>query len=208
MFKKVLVLFLLLHGIILYANNDPKEILITVQYKKEKHQFTRAQIELVNMILIEAKKKPNKFGETFGKTLVYIALAESSLGNNLIGDFKVDVPITKASLGNFQFQVLTIKDLAWAFNDLKWLRDKSEQWIANKLLKDKDFQMEMALWNIKRLSETDFRKDSWEKIVSGWNGGVWNKKYLQNIYKYRSIALVLLKKMDELGLLAVPLEEI
>lgn len=167
-----------------------------------KVDLSKKQVDNFKLIYQVAKANPNKHGVTFEKTLLKIAVQESDLGLDLVGDHHKGQCITKASLGVFQFQVRTVKHLAGMYpKQLGYLKSKSDWWIADKLIKDNSFSAKLASYNIKRLSEDKLRANNYVKIVSGWNGGVVNKPYYNNVQRHCkkvSGTILVLQKMGAL----------
>lgn len=146
------------------------------------------QMKLAERIYKIAKTAPNIYGETYEETLLKIAITESSLGVNLLGDYIEGTDITDASLGIFQFRMDTIRHLQRVYKeDLGWLKNRSDRWIAQKLLNDEDFNIIMAIFNIHRLSESKLSRHNYFRLVSRWNGGLWNRPYYTRVQSYKPL---------------------
>jgi hypothetical protein len=188
--RYIILLFLALNLI-------SSEKVYKVKYGKEIHQFSQIQVDSLLLIHKMTKSFPNKYGETFENTLGYIAFVESSLGKHLKGDdYKINPD--KGSFGIFQFQLSTVKFLASKYKELKWISYMDNNSLR-KLLTSKSnglhFSILLARYNMKFLSESRLRKNSWYRTVSGWNGGLENKPYYTRIKKARVILKRLLKQI-------------
>ena len=140
-----------------------------------------------------ALQLPNKYGETYEKTLCLIAMQESSLGINLLGDTD-HLKAYSASYGLFQFRVATVRFVARHHKKLKWLLKMSDAWIANKLIRDTDFNIILAVFHIKYLSE---RYKEWRYIICAWNGMPKGKvtKYYKQVVRWKPLVYPLVKQI-------------
>jgi len=128
-------------------------------------------------------------------TLLKIAMQESSLGLNVIGDFKPGTDITKASLGVFQFQIATVRHNQKLFpKQLGWLANYNDWQLAQRLIRDVKFSTMLACFNLRRLA-ADPRRNTYCKLVSGWNGGITNLPYYANVQKHSKLVNKLIKEL-------------
>ena len=145
------------------------------------------QIATAKMVYDFASNITMSDGDTYERTIMKIVMQETSFGKNLIGDFKKGTDVTKASLGLLQFQIQTVKENVRVFPDqLGWIGKKSDSWIAQKLIKDDGFSLMLGAYNWKRLMK-DKRRNTYLKLVSGWNGGIVNREYYKNIQKHSKL---------------------
>ena len=160
--------------------------------------LTSAQKKIAKQIYEIAITAPNCKGVTYEHTLIKIAMQESSLGVNLLGDYKKGQDITTASLGIFQFQVQTVRLLQKKYHKLLgWLGKKSDRYIAQTLLRSVDFNVVLAVLNIKRLSESKLTHGSYFRIISQWNGGIHNKLYYKRVQRHIRLVKKLIKEFKE-----------
>jgi len=153
--------------------------------------LSEKQLKTLQQIRDIAKTIPNKKGETFENTLSAICLTESSAGVNIIGDFKKGVPITKASLGAMQIQIATARFMGKVYKPIKWVNNLSDAKLANRLLTDVNFSAIISAYYMRWLS--DYRK-SYYSAVSGYNGGLYNKKYYTRVAKNMKVVRAYVKK--------------
>jgi len=157
--------------------------------------LTPAQKKIAKRIYEIAITAPNCKGVTYEHTLIKIAMQESSLGVNLLGDYKKGQDITTASLGIFQFQVQTVRLLQKKYHKLLgWLGKKNDRYIAQLLLRSVDFNVVLAVLNIKRLSESKLTHGSYFRIISQWNGGIHNKLYYKRVQRHSKLVAKLIKE--------------
>jgi hypothetical protein len=153
---------------------------------------TNDQIRVLQQVRDIARTIPDSTGETYENTLSAICLTESSAGKNLIGDFKTDVIITKASLGVLQIQVATARYVSKRVPSLAWLLKLDDAKIANKLLTDIELSARIAAHYLVILKE---RRGHYFNTVSGYNGGMSNRPYFNRVMKN----MELVKKLVENG---------
>jgi hypothetical protein len=151
------------------------------------------QIAIAERIYSVARTAPNKYGDTFERTLVQIAMQESYLGEVLVGDLKPRRPLTSASLGWFHFRIETVRHLQALYpEEIGWLSQKSDQWIAESLKSNEELNLVLAILNVHRLSESKLTQRSKFKIISMWNGGVNNPSYVRAVNKHQETVLYLI----------------
>jgi len=171
-------------------------ISLTIGFAKPHHKqhLTTHQKYIIKRIVSFALQLPNKRKETYEKTLSLIAMQESSLGINKIGDISRTRDFRKASYGLFQFQLATVREIAKREPKLRWLLKKSDSWIANKLLRDDDFSIILAVYHIKHLSE---RYRDWRYIVCAWNGLPKGKptKYYYKVTRWKRLVYPIVRKV-------------
>ena len=171
-----------------------KKIIIVMIICSSLFAISSEQKQLAKRIYTVALTAPNKKGQTYEETLIRIAITESSLGINLLGDYKKGRDITEASLGIFQFQMGTVRLLQKKYpNELGWMKNRSDRYLAQKLLKDIDFNIVLAVFNIQRLSESRLSRGSYFRIVSQWNGGVNNKTYYKRVMSHKDLVKKIIK---------------
>lgn len=172
-----------------------KIILLALVVTTSLFALSQEQKDLAKKIYEVALTAPNSKGETYEETLIRIAITESSLGVNLLGDYKKGQDITEASLGIFQFQMSTVRLLQRKYpNELGWMKNRSDRYLAQKLLKDIDFNIVLAIFNIHRLSESRLTNGSYYRMVSQWNGGIKNTKYYKRVLSYKDLVKKLIKE--------------
>lgn len=171
-----------------------KEIFIILIFITSTFAISTEQKQLAEQIYKIALTAPNKKGQTYEETLIRIAITESSLGVNLLGDYKKGRDITEASLGIFQFQMGTVRLLVKKYpKQLGWMKTRSDRYIAQKLLKDIDFNIILAILNIHRISESRLTRGSYFRTVSQWNGGIRNIKYYKRVLSHKELVKKLIK---------------
>ena len=153
------------------------------------------QIQVLKRIYELATDFPNKYGETYEKTLCMIAMQESSLGLNKIGDISKRKSILKGSYGIFQFQLNTVRELSRKYKQLKWLQHKTDSWIINKLVRSDDFSIVCAVFNMKRISESKIAQRNWRRMITMWNGMPNGKitKYVNRVLRWKTLIYRTLK---------------
>ena len=148
------------------------------------------QLKTLQIVRDVARTVPADNGETYEDTLSAICLTESSAGKNLIGDFKKNVVLTKASLGVMQVQVATARFVARKVEALAWIDKMSNAQIANRLLTDVEFSARIAAHYFVLLKND---REKYFHSVSGYNGGMENKPYYSRVMKN----LQLINKLKE-----------
>lgn len=156
---------------------------------------TEEQLQVLQTIRDVARTIPDSRGETYENTLSAICLTESSAGKNLIGDFKSDVMITRASLGVLQIQVGTARYVSRRVETLAWLDALGDAQIANRLLSDIELSARIAAHYLVILRE---QRGKYLNMVSGYNGGMTNLPYFNRVMKN----MELVKKLLEDGQLS------
>ena len=151
---------------------------------------TDEQLHVLQTVRDVARSIPDKSGETYEDTLSAICLTESSAGKNLIGDFKSNVMITKASLGVLQIQVATARHVSKRVPSLQWLLDLNDAQIANKLLSDIELSARIAAHYLVMLKN---ERGKFFNMVSGYNGGMTNRPYFDRVMKNMELVKKLLK---------------
>ncbi|MBU0631455.1 transglycosylase SLT domain-containing protein, partial [bacterium] len=148
------------------------------------------QLNTLQIVRDVARTVPADNGETYEDTLSAICLTESSAGKNLIGDFKKNVVLTKASLGVMQVQVATARYVAQRVENLSWVLSLSNAQIANRLLTDIEFSARIAAHYFVILKNT---RETYLHSVSGYNGGMTNMPYYSRVMKN----LMIINKLKE-----------
>lgn len=154
--------------------------------------MTPEQLRILQDVRDVARTVSDNNGHTYEDTVSAICLTESSAGKNIIGDFKSNVVITRASLGVMQVQVATARYLSNKITALAWLKQLSNAQIANKLLSDVELSARISAHYIVFL--INHRKDYF-KAVSGYNGGMVNHPYYARVMKN----MKLIKKLKQHG---------
>jgi hypothetical protein len=138
------------------------------------------QIKVLNTVRNIAKTIPDAKGKTYEDTISAICLTESSAGQNLIGDFHKNVPLTKASLGVMQIQVQTVRYVASQVKKLNWIHSLNDSQIANRLLTDSEFSARIATHYFILLRHS---RKNYMSSISGYNGGMTNTPYFEKVTK-------------------------
>lgn len=142
--------------------------------------ITPEQLKVLQTVRDIARTIPDRTGETYENTLSAICLTESSAGRDLIGDFKDNVAITKASLGVLQIQVATARYISDRVDDLSWIKGISDAQLANRLLVDVKLSAQIAAHYLSLLQK---QRGRYFNIVSGYNGGMVNYPYYGRVMK-------------------------
>lgn len=138
------------------------------------------QLKVLQTVRDVARSVPDHNGETYENTLAAICLTESSAGKNIIGDFKKDIVITKASLGTMQIQVATARYTSKKIEELSWIDKLSDAQIANKLLTDVKVSAQISAYYLTILKKS---RKNYFNMVSGYNGGMSNNPYYKRVIK-------------------------
>lgn len=125
------------------------------------------QQEVRAIILDEAKKWTN-----YKSTIAGMALTESSLGLNILGD-------DWKSLGVMQIQLPTVRDYANRCKALRYLKNWSDTMIKTKLLTDIRFSVKVA----SLIFEFNRKKYGYFQAISRYNGGKNNHTYYNKVQK-------------------------
>lgn len=157
--------------------------------------ISQEQLRVLQTVRDIARTVPDQSGETYENTLSAICLTESSAGRDLIGDFKKNIAITKASLGVLQIQVATARYISKQVDALSWMQRLSDAQIANKLLRNVELSAQIAAHFLTILHKQ--RQGKYLKIVSGYNGGMVNRPYYSRVMKN----MRLVKKLVKQGLI-------
>lgn len=157
--------------------------------------ISQEQLKVLQTVRDIARTVPDQSGETYENTLSAICLTESSAGRDLIGDFKKNIAITKASLGVLQIQVATARYVSKQVDALSWMQRLSDAQIANKLLGNVELSAQIAAHYLTILHKQ--RKGKYFKMVSGYNGGMVNHPYYSRVMKN----MRLVKKLVKQGLI-------
>lgn len=146
--------------------------------------LSQEQLKVLQTVRDVARTIPDYSGETYENTLAAICLTESSAGENIIGDFRPGIIITRASLGSMQIQVGTARYVARSIPALGWLNGLSDAQIANKLLTDVKTSAQISAHYLALLKKS--RKDYF-RMISGYNGGMTNMPYYERVMKNRKL---------------------
>lgn len=159
------------------------------------YAFAINEEQLENAKLIEKMTESSHLEKAreYKKTLLLLAMQESDLGMVNQGDKNMGKSITKHSLGMFHMRIITVRELAKVFPELAWLSKRSDLWIANTLLKSKQFQVTLALHNIERVANKS--RGSYIRLVSQWNGGFHNIEYYNAVMDNKPQLVVVLKML-------------
>lgn len=149
-------------------------------FASEENDISDNQIKVLNTVRNIAKTIPDTKGKTYEDTMSAICLTESSAGQNLIGDFHKNVPLTKASLGVMQIQVQTVRYVASQVKKLSWTRSLNDSQIANRLLTDSEFSARVATHYFLLLKHS---RKNYMSAISGYNGGITNAPYFEKVTK-------------------------
>jgi len=161
------------------------------------HTLSKYQLHVLRMINKEALTHPNKHGEPFGKTLSLIAMQESSLGLQKVGDIHLKHKRGYSmSYGLFQFQIRTAREVISKTKEFRWMLHKSDAWLTNKLVRDDKFSVKLAVRYINRLS---MRFKNWAYLISAWNGmpkGV-PTRYYRAVTRWKPLIYSIIKGMKD-----------
>ena len=138
------------------------------------------QLKVLQIVRDVARTVPDYKGETYENTLAAICLTESSAGQNIIGDFKKGIIITKASLGTMQIQVATARYIGSRIETLKWINSLTDAQIANKLLTDVKTSAQISAYYLTILKKS---RKHYFNMISGYNGGFSNSPYYKRVMK-------------------------
>ena len=152
------------------------------------HALTKEQLQTVERIKFVAKHIKDDKGEAYTQTLLAIALTESSLGVQVVGDLDKN-DIKKSSLGVFQFQLATAKHIIKK-DDYLTPRFKhllhNDKVLMSMLLTNVEFSTLLAgryfLYNL-RLAKERHMWNPWYRAISRHNGGWNNKTYYDSVVK-------------------------
>lgn len=148
-----------------------------------KYNFSDEQYRLLKIAFNVGKNIHAKNGMSFEKALSSIVLTETTSGKYIIGDsFDKDRSrrhLLKNSLGPFQIRLSTVRVISRKIPSLKYLQDKSDWYIMNKLLNDYVFGAVIAgnylKYNYERTGNDYF------KCISRYNGGNKNITYYNKV---------------------------
>jgi hypothetical protein len=155
-----------------------KTIIFLYLFTQSLLAVSEEQLKTLQIVRDVARQIPDSHGETYENTLSAICLTESSAGRDLIGDFKKNTSITKASLGAMQIQVATAKYVANHVQSLSWLIDRTDAYIANQLVTNLKLSVQIAAHYLVILKE---RRGVYFNVVSGYNGGYTNHRYFAKV---------------------------
>jgi len=154
------------------------------------HAVTAEQLKVLQTVRDVARSIPDHRGVTYEDTLSAICITESSAGVNLIGDFKKEVQITKASLGVLQIQVATAHYIAERVPALAWVNGLGDAEIANRLLSDVTLSARIAAHYLALLRK---QRGTYLTMISGYNGGMTNRPYYRRVMKNIGLVKELVK---------------
>lgn len=162
----------------------------------EDYKISKRQLENLNLVYNISKNLSASDGRTFEKEITSMALVESSgglfkLGDNIDLDTNKKKKIEESSLGILQMKIDTARFLIKNVYSLKYLEDKSDIYISNKLLNDNVFATILSTYYvIYHYEKTNFNE---EKALSRYNGGNYNEEYLERIKNKMKIVEKLIK---------------
>lgn len=134
--------------------------------------YAISQQQCLELVDTEARKYTN-----YPSTIKGIALAESSCGKHLVGDLKRNVPVTKASLGIMQFQLVTAREVMKTQADLRSMARESDVRLVTRLITDHALSIRLACLRFERHR----KRYGWREAVSRHNGGRNNRAYVARI---------------------------
>ena len=151
--------------------------------------LTKSQLEILTTIKAIAQHFKARDGMTFTKALSAIALTESSLGLQIVGDQEKNKPVSTASLGVFQIRLTTAKYiirknpiLTCQFGHLL----HQDKILTTFLLTKTEFSTLLAGFYLVMNYEIARAKglsNPWYRAISKHNGGWHNYKYYSKVLK-------------------------
>ncbi|MEA3352331.1 MAG: hypothetical protein U9Q33_00745 [Campylobacterota bacterium] len=150
-----------------------------------KVKLNEQQISNLKIVRAVALNYTNNDGESFPNTIASICMTESSGGIKLYGDLDKKNGKYYSSLGAMQIRVPTARYVSSLYpkelSDIYVLTDRQ---LRKRLLRDIAFSAKIASLYIVHLSNT---RKNYFQTVSGYNGGLINKKYYTTVMKWNGI---------------------
>ncbi|MEA3289735.1 MAG: transglycosylase SLT domain-containing protein [Campylobacterota bacterium] len=159
-------------------------ILITIPLFS-KVKLNDHQLKTLNTVRDIALKYTDKRGESFPNTIAAICMTESSGGINNLGDLDKKNGKYYSSLGAMQIRVPTARYISSLYpKKLKSIHAITDRQLRIKLVSDLKLSAKIASLYIVHLSNT---RKNYFQTISGYNGGLKNRKYYNRVMKWNKI---------------------
>lgn len=151
------------------------KFLLLILITSSVYALSAEQKKTLEKVLTVTRQYKDSRAEAYPKTLAAICLTESSAGEMVEGDLHLK---DDRSLGIMQMRTSTVRHLQ-QYPEFNFIKKMSDSQIRQRLLKDDDFAIKLAVkYFIVNLERHDYFRS-----ISLYNGGVRNYLYVNKVLK-------------------------